>query len=186
MTTNKCNIDADPELFRDLINKSNDSIFVADPPTGLFIFVNDKACTGLGYDRRELLEMGVMDIETTLPDNFSWQAHVNELRQKGSLIFEGAHKREDGNTFPVEANISYVLLNTREYLVTVVRDITERKRVEAELRTREKQLTESQRISHVGSWEHNLKTGDVFLVRRTVPALRPRPEKGLCRFQDVA
>jgi hypothetical protein len=27
MTTNKCNIDADPELFRDLINKSNDSIF---------------------------------------------------------------------------------------------------------------------------------------------------------------
>jgi PAS domain S-box-containing protein len=152
----------DQELFRDLINKSNDAIFVADPRTGLFIFVNDKACASLGYKRQELLTMGVMDIEASLPDNFSWQKHADELRRKGSLIFEGVHKRKNGVTFPVEANISHAVLNTGEYLVTVVRDITERKRTEGALKEREKQLAESQRIAHIGSWEHNLKTDRAF------------------------
>ncbi len=41
-------------------------------------------------------------------------------------------------------------------------DITERKRAEMVLKKREKQLAESQRIGHIGSWEHNLKTGEVF------------------------
>ena len=137
MATNKNKIGTDLELFRDLIDKSNDAIFINDPQTGLFIFVNDKACAGLGYDRQELLKMGAMDIEITFPDNFSWQTHVNELRQKGSHILEGIHKRKDGTTFPVEANISYVVLKTGEYIMAVVRDITERKRAEEKLRESE-------------------------------------------------
>ncbi|HXX81565.1 MAG TPA: PAS domain S-box protein, partial [Thermodesulfovibrionales bacterium] len=136
MTIDKDTIGTDLDILRDLINKSNDAIFVNDPPTGLFIFVNDKACASLEYDRKELLKMGVIDIETTLPDNFSWQAHVNELRQKGSLIMEGIHKRKNGTTFPVEANIGYVVLNTREYMVAIVRDITERKMAEDEIAER--------------------------------------------------
>ncbi|MGD0887068.1 MAG: PAS domain S-box protein [Thermodesulfovibrionales bacterium] len=132
MTINRDKIGTDLDILRDLINKSNDAIFVNDPQTGLFIFVNDKACASLGYDRRELLNMGVMDIETTFPDNFSWRTHVSEVRQRGSLIMEGIHKRKDGTTFPVEANISYAALKTREYMVVVVRDITERKRTEEE------------------------------------------------------
>jgi two-component system cell cycle sensor histidine kinase/response regulator CckA len=138
MAKNKDKIETDPLLFRDLISKTNDAIFVNDPKTGRFIFVNDKACTGLGYDRQELLRMGVKDIETTFSDNFSWRAHVDELRQRGPLVLEGIHKRKDGTTFPVEANISYVLLSTGEYMVAVVRDITERKRMEDQLQQTER------------------------------------------------
>jgi PAS domain S-box-containing protein len=130
MTKNKDKIEAAPKLFGDVINKSNDAIFVSDPQTGLFVFVNDNACVRLGYDRRELLTLCVMDVETTFPDNFSWQAHVNELRQRGSHMWEGIHRRKNGTTFPVEANVSHVVLNTREYMVAVVRDITERKQSE--------------------------------------------------------
>jgi PAS domain S-box-containing protein len=130
MAKKKNNIETDPELFRDLINKSNDAIFVNDPQTGLFIFVNDNACASLGYDREELLKLGVMDIEATFSDHFSWQAHVNELRQSGSLISEVIHKRKNGTMIPVEVNVSFVVLNTREYMVAVVRDITERKQPE--------------------------------------------------------
>jgi len=39
---------------------------------------------------------------------------------------------------------------------------TERKKAEEVLKKRERQLAESQRIAHIGSWEHNLKTGGVF------------------------
>jgi PAS domain S-box-containing protein len=134
MTIDKDNIETDQAIFRDLINKSNDAIFVDDPQTGRFIFVNDKACTSLGYERQELLKMGVMDIETTFPDNFSWQNHVNELRQRGSIMLEGIQKRKNGTTIPVEGNISFVVLNTKEYIVAALRDITERKKAEESLR----------------------------------------------------
>ena len=137
MTNKKDKIETDLELFRDLINKTNDAIFVTDPQTGRFIFVNDQACASLGYDREELLKMNVMDIETNFPDNFSWKTHADELRQKGSVMLEGIHKRKNGTTFPNEANVSYVVLNTREYMVAVVRDITERKQAAEALRKSE-------------------------------------------------
>lgn len=150
MTKNKDKVEPDLELFRDLINKSNDAIFVNDPQTGLFIFVNDKACTSLGYDRQELLKKGIMDIETTFPDNYSWQTHVNELRQRGSIITEGIHKRKNGTTFSVEANISYAVLNTRDYVVTVVCDISERKRADAEIAERGAKLQQIMDTASVG------------------------------------
>jgi PAS domain S-box-containing protein len=40
-------------------------------------------------------------------------------------------------------------------------DITERKRIEAELKTNEKLLSEAQRIAHFGSWEHDAASGEV-------------------------
>jgi PAS domain S-box-containing protein len=164
--------------------RSNDAIFVNDPQSGLFIFVNDRACAGLGYDRGELLAMDVMDIEMTFPDSYSWEIHVNEMRQKGSLMLEGMHRRKDGTTFPVEANISYVALSNNEYMVAVVRDITERKQAAEELRLRERQLAESQRISHIGSWEHNLKTGRVFWSDELFRLLGLDPEGG--RFVRIS
>ncbi|HXX53654.1 MAG TPA: PAS domain S-box protein [Thermodesulfovibrionales bacterium] len=132
MKIDKNQIETNLDFLRDLINKSTDAIFVSDPVTGLFVFVNDGACASLGYSRQELLKMGVMDIETSFPDNRWRQTHVTELRQKESQIMEGIHKRKDGTIFPVEANISHVVLNTGEYLVAVVRDITERRRTEEE------------------------------------------------------
>ena len=150
MTTDKNKIETDPELFTDLINKSNDAIFVIDPQTGLFIFVNDKACSGLGYERGELLKLSVTDIETTFPDNFSWQTHVNELRRRSSLMSGGIHKRKDGTLISVEVNVSYVALNTKEYMVAVARDITERKRADRDIAERGAMVQQIMETASVG------------------------------------
>jgi len=61
-------------LFRNLLNQSNDAIFVNDPATGRFLIVNDQACSNLGYTRSELLSLRTMDIEVSLPDQASWDA----------------------------------------------------------------------------------------------------------------
>jgi len=58
-------------LFRNLLNQSNDAIFVNDPATGRFLIVNDKACSNLGYTRNELLFLRTIDIEENLPDQLS-------------------------------------------------------------------------------------------------------------------
>ncbi len=113
-------------LYSSLLNQSNDAIFIADPETGRFLNVNDKACSSLGYSRNELTKMGVLDIEAVIPDHFSWDVHVKEVREKGSLVLEGRHKRRDGTTIPVEVNVKYVTQGKDAYMVAMIRDMTER------------------------------------------------------------
>ena len=113
-------------LFSSLLNQSSDAIFITDPKTGRFLNVNDKACSSLGYSRDELTQMGVLDIEAVIPDNFSWDAHVKEVREKGSLVMEGRHKRKDDTTIPVEVNVKYVAQGKDAYMVAMIRDMTER------------------------------------------------------------
>jgi two-component system cell cycle sensor histidine kinase/response regulator CckA len=124
-------------LFRNLIDQSNDAIFVDDPETGRILDVNDKACSSLGYSREELLSMHVFDIETALSDHFSWKEHVQEVEKKGYLILDGLQRRKDGGILPVEVNVSYVSLGKNNYTLTVARDISERKRMENALRESE-------------------------------------------------
>src|SRR3990172_9493866 len=115
------------DLFRILINQSNDAIFIDDSETGRILDVNDKACSSLGYSRDELLNMRVVDIEAMIPDHFSWEAHVKEVKEQGTMVLEGRLRRRDGTTFPVEVNVRYITQGKDSYMVAVVRDITERK-----------------------------------------------------------
>jgi PAS domain S-box-containing protein len=138
-------------LFRRLIDQSSDAIEVVDAETLLFLDVNDRACHDLGYTRDELLSLNVKDIDPNL--NEDWMATIGEqIDQSGSMIFESLHRRKDGSTYPVEINLKHVQLE-RAYIVNVVRDITERKRVEEALRQKSEELTEAQHLAGLGSWQ---------------------------------
>lgn len=122
------------ELFRFLINQTNDAIFVTEPETGRILDINDRAAEGLGYTRGELLEMKVTDVEEIFNQDASrWMEHVAEVRQKGHMLLEGRHRRKDGSVMPVEINTRHVVRGEKEYLVAVVRDIQWRKQMESEL-----------------------------------------------------
>lgn len=113
-------------LFRRLIDQSNDAIEVIDPATLRFIDVNQRAREYTGFSRQELLELTVPDIEVGIdPDRL--REIGAKLRQSGSLVVEGVHRRKDGSSFPVEISLSYARLE-REYFVGIVRDIAERKK----------------------------------------------------------
>ena len=45
------------------------------------------------------------------------------------------NRRRDGTLFPVEVSVTYMTLGTKDYMVAVVRDITERKQADQALRT---------------------------------------------------
>lgn len=149
-------------LFRNLLNQSNDAIFVNDPATGGFLIVNDKACGNLGYTRNELLSLRTIDIEAIFPDQSTWDAHVNALKRKGSMILEGTQKRSDGTPLPVEVNVAYMTSGEKDYMVAVARDITERKLSEQALRTSEERLSRAQKMAHVGNWEWNIVTNELY------------------------
>ncbi len=125
------------KLFRTLIDESNDAVEVVDPETLRFLDVNDKSCWDLGYLREELLTMTVFDIDPQV--NESVRKHsLERLRRTGFILREGIHRRKDGSTFPVEISMKLVRLD-RDYVVAVCRDISARKKVEAELRASEDQ-----------------------------------------------
>ena len=128
-TVELSNANIELQLFKDLINQSGDYIFVVDPETSRFLEISDNICTIFGRTREEFLSIGVMDLEM-FKDSFSWEGHVKEVRDKGSLTLEKEFKKKDHPMVTVEFNIKYITHKNRDYMIVVVRDITERKNTE--------------------------------------------------------
>lgn len=122
-------------LFRSLIDHIKDSIEVIDPETGRFLDVNEKACQACGYSRDEYLELKVSDIDPQVAAH-SWAEIRDDMRHTGFRVFESQHRRKDGSLFPVEVNVTYIRLD-RDFLA-VVRDITDRRALEEQLRQAQK------------------------------------------------
>ena len=117
-------------LFRTLLDRTNEMIQVVDPVTGRFLDVNEACCAQLGYTREEMLALRVVDVDTTLGARGFARA-IESMRHSGLFRREGVHRRKDGALIPIEVNVSLVRAD-REYCVAVVRDISERARLEAE------------------------------------------------------
>ncbi len=122
------------KLFRTLLDYSNDAIFVINPATSHFMDVNEQACRRLGYQREELLTKGVIDIDPVFNTAEKWHAHVANLRKKKSLIVESKHLTRKGVSFPVEVSVVLTGIDIQEFMLAIVRDITERKDAEEKLR----------------------------------------------------
>lgn len=102
-------------------------------PDSRITYVNNAACGQLGYPREELLGMKVPDFDPNV-DPAGWLDIWARQKQQGSQLFEGVHRTKEGRCFPVEVNANHVNVDGREFSFAFVRDITERKRAEEELR----------------------------------------------------
>jgi PAS domain S-box-containing protein len=120
--------------YYEIFNQSNDAIFVHEfdenGAVSRFIEVNDVACQMLYYNREELLQMKPTDIFTGHHE----PTVLKDIRTKGTVRFETAHHRKDGSILPVEVNSHEVEMRGRKVAIAVVRDITERRRLEETLR----------------------------------------------------
>ncbi len=138
-------------LFRDLVDSSNDAVFVIDAKTGVIRDVNDTAAQNLGYTRTELCKMTIIDIDILLPDQAAWKRHVEEVRKRTYMMREGVLKRKDGTIFPVEVNVKHVALGGKEYHVAVARDLSARKEAEKEREQFQAQFRQVQKLEAIGT-----------------------------------
>lgn len=109
-----------------------------------FSYVNEAACEALGYAREELLQLEVFDLDAD-PEHIReiWRDHWEELRNRGSFVFESFHRRKNGSLFPVEIMVNLLTFEGKEFNCAFARDITERRRAEEELRLREHELAQA-------------------------------------------
>lgn len=134
--TERKRAEAAQKLFRSLVDSSIDTLEILDPKTGQILDVNAHGPAEIGCTREEYLRMSVMDLD---PEIHDWPSRVEKIRRAGSWSGEGRHIRKDGSTFPVEVSARWVRLD-RDYIVSVVRDITLRKQAESILRERDQQF----------------------------------------------
>ncbi|MEO0456457.1 MAG: PAS domain S-box protein [Cyanobacteria bacterium P01_A01_bin.114] len=114
------------------VDLAGDGVFLIYPD-GRFAYVNQSACSMLGYSREELLTLSVPDISVDLPPN-GWDEHWQIIKQQQSVTIESRHQAKDGHIYPVEISLNYLELDEDAYEFAFVRDISDRKQAEAELR----------------------------------------------------
>jgi PAS domain S-box-containing protein len=124
------------ELYFRLFDRANDAIFLheldKDGLPGHFLEVNARACESLGYGRDELLNLTVGEIASP-GEAERFPALMVTLRREGGLTYESSHLRKDGTAFPVEVSTQLFEFQGRFLVLSIARDMTERKRVEADL-----------------------------------------------------
>jgi diguanylate cyclase (GGDEF)-like protein/PAS domain S-box-containing protein len=126
--------------FRAAMEVSADAIFITDFHSMRYLDVNETACRMLGYSREELLRMGIPDVNSDggLPPvrRMFDQVRLQAEHSGGTSPDLRRLRRRDGSVVPVEVYRRYLKSGETDIVVSVARDITERKRAEEALQLR--------------------------------------------------
>ncbi|HEY9707351.1 MAG TPA: PAS domain S-box protein, partial [Oculatellaceae cyanobacterium] len=132
-----------------------------------FVYVNDAACNLMDYTREELVTSSVCDLlkaaaqRSRNPDFCPerWPKHWQELKQRGSLVFETRLKAKNGKLIPIEVSSNYVEVDGQGYICAFSRDITARKQAERALRRSEVKFRNLFENSQVGIFRTRISDG---------------------------
>ncbi|MBI5342538.1 MAG: PAS domain S-box protein [Deltaproteobacteria bacterium] len=147
------------ERYQLLLDNANDAIFVFHVDDGgmpgRFVEVNDVACRTLGYARQEFFRLEVADI-TAEKDRPGIPLRLEKAREGGGYLVEVSALARDGREIPFEVHAHMFELDGKLSVLSVARNVTERKEAEKALRESEfryRQLTES---TYAIPWEYDV------------------------------
>ncbi|HZU14909.1 MAG TPA: EAL domain-containing protein [Chloroflexota bacterium] len=123
--------------FRALFEQSPDGIVLLDPHDRdcpyRIVDCNLAEASMHGYTREELIGQPI-EVLTREPDGGDEDEYLEEVRRNGMVVGDDFHFRKDGTAFPMEYSTSIVMVDGRELVLGIDRDITERRNFEETLR----------------------------------------------------
>lgn len=134
------------EKYRLLFNSTNDLVFVnhldKEHRIGRFIEVNHVMCRLTGYGHDELMNIGFIDLieESRLPEYLEF---IKKLKEERSFLFETEIASKLKKKMLVEVNSYQFRFKNEEAILSIARDITERRHLEI-------QLLQSQKMEAIG------------------------------------
>lgn len=139
------------ERYRNLFDSNPHPMWVYDVETLDFLAVNDAAVRRYGYSRDEFLAMTIKDIRP--PDRVPVLLHAlleNPETETPQICGVFRHSRKDGSEIEAEIASSGIVFRGRSAGLVLAMDVTEKRRLEAERETMQRQLEQARRISGLG------------------------------------
>ncbi|MFP5220674.1 MAG: PAS domain S-box protein [Acidobacteriota bacterium] len=136
------------DRFRVLFHSHDAPFLLIEPHSGAIVDANEGAVDFYGYSRQELMEMNISQINATPPEEIA--AMRNAALEKRRKHFVFPHRIKSGEVRIVEVYSSPVEVAGRDLLFSVLHDITERRRAEAELKNSRR------RLADILSWKESI------------------------------
>lgn len=114
-----------------LFDNSHSIMLLIDPDTGHITKANDVACKFYGYNRSELTNMKIQDINQLDEELVLSEMRNAKTNKKNFFIFK--HQLADGSTKTVEVHSGNITRNNKPYLFSIIYDITDRINAEKQL-----------------------------------------------------
>jgi PAS domain S-box-containing protein len=147
--------------FRALFDDNPDGVLVVDAGTRRVRFGNREICRLLGRSPADLTQLGLEDIHP-------WESMPRIAEHFGKLALEETHLapdipvlRPDGSVVPVDIHASRVLIDGSPCLMGLFRDITERKRAEAQARRQDTRLRLALEAAGMVTWDWDVRAGTI-------------------------
>jgi len=160
------------QIAANLFESASDSIIVHDLEGTIFYF-NDPAHKSRGYTKDEFQELSIKDLEAVGSQRI-FGSMIQNLLQEGDATFETFNQRKDHTVFPVEVHAQVIESEGKKVILSIARDIAERKKSEADLKESSRKIEEmNEKLRVVGSLtRHDIRnklstiTGYSYLLRK--------------------
>ena len=136
-----------------LSGQSRDIILFMRRDNGRILEANAAATKAYGYSHNELLTLSIQDLRASETQALTAD-QMFEADARG-ILFETVHRRKGGSTFPVEVSSRGATTGATRTLISVIRDITRRKRAEQALRQSEKRYRSYIEVTKQLGWTTN-------------------------------
>ncbi len=121
--------------LHDVVARSLNEVYVFDPETLRFRFVNRGASRNIGFTQEELAELTPLDLKPEFTAE-TFRAMLEPLKTGGRPVhvFETVHRRKDGSVYPVEVHLQLVDAGDSAVFLAIINDVTKRRRADARIR----------------------------------------------------
>ncbi|HYH03133.1 MAG TPA: PAS domain S-box protein [Bacillota bacterium] len=145
------------QRYRMLSEQARDIMLFVDME-GRIIEANNAAILAYGYSKAELLQLTLSELRR-LGDK---EGALLQLRMadRAGLLFETVHYRKDGSSFPVEVSTQGTVFGKERIFLSVIRDVTERKLAEQELRNAKEaaEIANVAKSEFLANMSHEIRT----------------------------
>lgn len=128
--------------YHELFNSANDALEVIDPETGIILEVNQAVCDLTGYNKEEIVSTKMVSRSGgDMPDAQKLALEkMNQAMSEGPQTFEWLCYRKDGSSYWAEISLKKVEIGGKIRIMSVVRDVTDRREAIQSLREKEETL----------------------------------------------
>ena len=167
------------EKFRAIFNAARDGVVLVDSETGYISDCNPEFERQTGRKLEQLKKLKIWEIRLSEKMGAAREKFL-EVREEGAGgSAELEFQKPDGEVTPIEFKSKVASIRGRQYLLSIARDITLRKRTEQALQASEERYALAQRAASVGSWDWDILTGDLQWSDQIEPMFGfPRGEFG--------